>query len=69
MKTQIASQLDAFLTRYKVPQCVLAREAGVSPVLLNKIVTGKQKDTTSTNADKLRDAMDRLQKRITTKNN
>lgn len=60
MKTQIALELETFLNRYKISQRLLAVEANVSPVLLNRIITGKRKDMTSTNADKLRDAMLRL---------
>lgn len=64
MKTQIALELETFLNRYKISQRLLAVEANVSPVLLNRIITGKRKDMTSTNADKLRDAMLRLSENL-----
>ena len=60
MKAPIVIEIEDFLCRYEVTQLSLAREAGVSRVLLNRLVKGSRRDTTSSNADALRAAMRRL---------
>lgn len=60
MKTNIAIEAEAFLRRTGFSARKLAIEAQVNPVILTRVIAGKRKDMTSTNADKLRDAMLRL---------
>lgn len=61
MKTKIALEVAAFLTRHSLPAAQLAKEAGVLPVTLTRVLAGTRRDMTSTTADKLREAMKRLE--------
>ena len=60
MKTLIVIEIENFLGQYKVTRAALAKEAGISPVLINRLLKGIRRDTTSRNADALRAAMHRL---------
>lgn len=60
MKTSIVIEIENFLGQYKVTQATLAKEAGISPVLINRLLKGIRRDTTSSNADSIREAMQRL---------
>jgi len=56
----IATEVSRFLDQYSLSAAVLARESGVSPVILSRMKKGKQKDVLAATADALRDAMKRL---------
>lgn len=56
----IATEVSRFLNQYSLSAAVLARESGVSPVILSRMKKGKQKDVLAATADALRDAMKRL---------
>ena len=60
MKTSIVIEIENFLGQYRVTQAALAKEAGISPVLINRLLKGIRRDTTSSNADSIREAMQRL---------
>lgn len=60
LDSPIALEVRAFLARTGLPQLRLATEAGISPVYVNRLVTGATKDVYSRTADALRGAMERL---------
>ena len=60
MKTSIVIEIENLLGQYKVTQAALAKEAGISPVLINRLLKGIRRDSTSSNADSIREAMQRL---------
>lgn len=60
----IALEVRAFLTRTGLPQARLASEAGVNPVYVSRLVSGRSRDVFSRTADALRAAMGRLEARM-----
>lgn len=56
----IATEVKRFLDQHSLSAAVLARESGVSPVILSRMKKGKQKDVLAATADALRAAMKRL---------
>lgn len=57
MKPQIYFEVREFLELHKMPAARLARQAGILPVTLTRVLSGERKDMVSASADALRDAM------------
>lgn len=57
MKTRIASEIISFLGNNRISARGLAREAGVPASTILRITSGIGGDMSSSNADKVRDAM------------
>lgn len=65
MKTHIAIEIDFFLSEHEdVSVRKLAREAGISPASIFHIRSKRRSDMKSANADKVREAMQRLSKHL-----
>lgn len=64
MKTNIAVEAENFLNSTGFSARKLAREAGVNPVILTRVLSGTRRDMMSENADRLRSAMKRLSRQI-----
>ena len=60
MKPQIYFEVREFLELHKMPAARLARQAGILPVTLTRVLSGERKDMVSASADALRLAMRRL---------
>ncbi len=60
MNAKIISEIRLFLERYRLSARKLAIEAGVTPVIVTRVLSGERQDMLSSNADALRDAMTRL---------
>lgn len=60
MKPQIYFEVREFLELHKMPAARLARQAGILPVTLTRVLSGERKDMVSASADALRAAMTRL---------
>ena len=60
MNAKITSEVRFFLERHKLSARKLAIEAGVTPVIVTRVLSGERQDMLSSNADALRAAMARL---------
>lgn len=60
MKPQIYFEVREFLELHKMSAARLARQAGILPVTLTRVLSGERKDMVSASADALRAAMTRL---------
>lgn len=60
MNVKITYEIRSFLDQHKVSARRLALEAGVTPVIVTRVLSGERKDMLSSNADALREAMSRL---------
>ena len=60
MNAKITSEVRFFLERRKLSARKLAIEAGVTPVIVTRVLSGERQDMLSSNADALRAAMARL---------
>lgn len=60
MKPQIYFEVREFLELRKMSAARLARQAGILPVTLTRVLSGERKDMVSASADALRAAMTRL---------
>lgn len=60
MNVKITSEIRLFLEQHGFSARKLAIEAGVTPVIVTRVLSGERQDMLSANADALRDAMRRL---------
>lgn len=56
-KTSIATEVVEFLNSHPVTGAQLAEAAGVNPVIISRLRTGKRSDVLSANADAIRAAI------------
>lgn len=56
----ISTEVINFLASSGVTAALLAREAGISPVIVSRLKTGGRKEVRSSTADRIRAAMRRL---------
>ena len=59
-KTPIATEVVEFLKSHSVTGAQLAEAAGVNPVIISRLRTGKRADVLSANADAIRAAINEL---------
>ena len=59
-KTPIATEVVEFLKSHPVTGAQLAEAAGVNPVIISRLRTGKRADVLSANADAIRTAINEL---------
>ena len=59
-RTPIATEVVEFLKNHSVTGAQLAEAAGVNPVLISRLRTGKRADVLSANADAIRAAINEL---------
>ena len=64
-KTPIATEVVEFLESHPVTGAQLAEAAGVNPVLISRLRTGKRADVLSANADAIRAAISELRSAAT----
>lgn len=64
-KTPIAIEVVEFLESHPVTGAQLAEAAGVNPVLISRLRTGKRADVLSANADAIRAAISELRSSAT----
>ena len=59
-RTPIATEVVEFLKSHPVTAAQLAEAAGVNPVIISRLRTGKRADVLSANADAIRTAINEL---------
>lgn len=59
-RTPIATEVVEFLNNHPVTGAQLAEAAGVNPVIISRLRTGKRADVLSANADAIRAAINAL---------
>lgn len=59
-RTPIATEVVEFLNNHSVTGAQLAEAAGVNPVIISRLRTGKRADVLSANADAIRAAINEL---------
>lgn len=59
-RTPIATEVVEFLNNHPVTGAQLAEAAGVNPVIISRLRTGKRSDVLSANADAIRAAINAL---------
>lgn len=59
-RTPIATEVVEFLNKHPVTGAQLAEAAGVNPVIISRLRTGKRADVLSANADAIRAAINEL---------
>ena len=64
-RTPIATEVVEFLESHPVTGAQLAETAGVNPVLISRLRTGKRADVLSANADAIRAAISELRSSAT----
>ena len=64
-KSPIATEVVEFLKSYPLTGAQLAEAAGVNPVLISRLRTGKRADVLSANADAIRSAINALRSSAT----